>query len=165
MRSDLLDKITSYNLFNYLLPGAAFAFVATEVLGFHLIQDNVLIAAFLYYFLGVLVSRFGSLVLEPLLKKTGLVRFQPYDAYANAERVDPKIPTLMEAANMYRTLAALFLLLLCASVYRSVELAWPLLESYRAPIACLAGVALFVISYVKQVRYVAARVSAANKKD
>jgi len=46
--TDLLQKISSYNLFNYLLPGILFS-VALEKLGVVTFnQENLLIAAFIF---------------------------------------------------------------------------------------------------------------------
>lgn len=65
---EILDKLTSYNLFNYLLPGVVFAVLASKVTRFTLIQQDLVAGAFLYYFIGLVISRFGSLILEPILK-------------------------------------------------------------------------------------------------
>lgn len=66
---DLLDKISSYNLFNYLFPGILFAVISKEFTSYSLLQDNLIVGAFIYYFIGLVVSRFGSLVIEPASKK------------------------------------------------------------------------------------------------
>lgn len=49
---ELLDKISSYNLFNYLLPGILFVCIAKHFTDYNFIQDNDFIGAFLYYFIG-----------------------------------------------------------------------------------------------------------------
>ena len=58
----LLDKISSYNIFNYLLPGSLFAVIADAVTDYRLIQEDIVVGLFLYYFIGLVVSRIGSLV-------------------------------------------------------------------------------------------------------
>ena len=65
---EILDKLSSYNLFNYLLPGVIFVVIANKVTHYDFIQDDIVIGAFLYYFIGMVISRFGSLAIEPILK-------------------------------------------------------------------------------------------------
>ena len=70
---DLLDKLSSYNIFNFLLPGVVFAVFVSKATSFKLMQEDVLSGAFVYYFIGAVISRIGSLVVEPALKATKLV--------------------------------------------------------------------------------------------
>ena len=74
----LLSKLSSYNLFNYLFPGIIFVILAEGVTDYSLIQEDIAIGAFLYYFIGLVVSRFGSLMIEPFLKKVSFLRFADY---------------------------------------------------------------------------------------
>jgi len=43
---DLLDKLSSYNLFNYLLPGVVFASIATKVTKFSFTQTDIITGVF-----------------------------------------------------------------------------------------------------------------------
>jgi len=70
---ELIDKISTYNLFNYLLPGILFALFAKHFIGLDLIQSDIGIGIFLYYFLGMCISRIGSLIIEPILRKYKLL--------------------------------------------------------------------------------------------
>lgn len=56
---EILEKVSSYNLFNYLLPGTVFVFVLSKISGYNFIQKDLLIGAFLYYFIGLVISRIG----------------------------------------------------------------------------------------------------------
>jgi hypothetical protein len=158
MLSDLLDKITSYNLFNYLLPGAVFAFFADRILVINLIPDDLITSAFLYYFLGVVVSRFGSLIVEPVLKKAGVVKFEPYASYLSASEKDSKIEVLVESANMYRTFVSAFLLLLLLGLYGHLETRFPALDDYRYLIGGLCITGIFLFAYVKQTKFIISRI-------
>ena len=106
---EVLDKITSYNLFNYLLPGIIFAFLATELTKYSLVQEDITSGVFIYYFMGLVVSRFGSLVIEPLLKRISFLKFKKYKDFIAAVKADPKIDVLSEANNTYRTIYCAFL--------------------------------------------------------
>ena len=84
---EFIDKISSYNIFNYLLPGILFVGLGKEITSFSLVQSNLLIGLFLYYFIGLIISRLGSLTLEPLLKWIKFVKFAPYEDYAKSIKV------------------------------------------------------------------------------
>ena len=108
---DLLDKLSSYNLFNYLLPGVLFVALIDKFTSLHLIQENVLIGAFVYYFIGSIISRIGSIFIEPFLKRVKFVTFSQYSDFVTASKEDPKIEILSEQNNMYRTFCAMLLLI------------------------------------------------------
>lgn len=162
MLSELLDKLTSYNLFNYLLPGAVFSYFAQVSFKLQFVPDDLITAAFVYYFLGVVVSRFGSFILEPLLRKFGFVTVEPYTAFLAAAEKDAKIETLVEAANMYRTFVAAMLLLLLMSAYFKLESFFPILLEWRGLIGGVALVLVFLAAYKKQSDYIASRVRKLN---
>ena len=58
--SDILDKMSSYNIFNYLLPGTLFAGIGSKYSSYSLIQDDLVIGVFTYYFFGLVISRVGA---------------------------------------------------------------------------------------------------------
>ncbi len=69
------EKITRYNLFNYLLPGMIFVIFISQTTNLKLIEissTNIVVLLFLAYFLGTIISRLGSLFIEPALKKLNL---------------------------------------------------------------------------------------------
>jgi hypothetical protein len=157
---ELLDKLSSYNLFNYLLPGTLFAAVAERTSDHRVAQGNIVVELFVYYFIGLVVSRIGSLVLEPAMKRTRFVRFAPYRDFVRACTHDPKIETLSEQNNTYRTLCALFLALGGLKLY-DIGVKW-----WGLPGRTLILVALFLLfafSYRKQTNYVKQRVEVAKK--
>jgi hypothetical protein len=162
MLSEFLDKITSYNLFNYLLPGAVFAYFAESRLEIKLVPDDLVTAAFVYYFLGVVVSRFGSLVLEPLLKKLQIVKSEPYTAFLSASEKDSKIEVLVEVANMYRTFLSAMLILLLLAAYTKVESIYPYLTEWRGLIGGFSLALVFLFAYKKQMDYVVSRIRKPN---
>ena len=45
MFKELIDKLTSYNLFNYLLPGVIFSYLAERFVGYSIIRGNIVIDA------------------------------------------------------------------------------------------------------------------------
>jgi hypothetical protein len=157
---ELLDKLSSYNVFNYLFPGVLFAAFVSWGTSFTLLADNIVVGAFLYYFYGLIVSRVGSLVLEPLLKRYGIVRFAQYADYVAASRTDPTLETLSEQNNTYRTLAAMVVCVsVAAAVDRTLKL-FPRATVYARILGAFLLLLLFILSYRKQTKYVVARVEA-----
>ena len=155
---DLLDKLSSYNVFNYLFPGVVVAALGTAVSSFRLVVDDIVVGVFVYYFYGLVVSRIGSLILEPVLKRLKIVRFAPYADFVAASTVDDKLETLSEQNNVYRTLASTFLCLTGLVVADWLLARFPNFSTYGLQIGVLLLLALFIWSYRKQTQYVAARV-------
>ncbi|MGI5868301.1 MAG: hypothetical protein ACOX9C_02505 [Kiritimatiellia bacterium] len=157
---DVLDKLSSYNIFNYLLPGVVFVALAELFLSRSFIQKDVLVGLFFYYFIGMIISRVGSLVVEPLLKKTSFVCFAAYADFVNVTKTDPKVEVLSEQNNMYRTFCALFILLIFLRIYEAIEDWCPVIKKATPFIAVIFLVILFLFSYRKQTLYITKRVEA-----
>jgi hypothetical protein len=157
---ELLKKISSYNIVNFLLPGVLFVLLARLICHVSLPQEDIVVALFLYYFVGLVVSRIGSLALEPILRKMSIVRFSDYKDFLDASAADSKLEVLSETNNMYRTLATLFLLLALLQGYQALERWMPALTDWSQPILLLGLIVLFVLSYSKQSRYINQRVQA-----
>lgn len=161
---ELLDRISSYNLFNYFFPGITFVILSEMTTGFSFRSENLLLDAFIYYFIGLIISRFGSLVIEPLSRRIGLVKFAPYADFVKASARDSKLETLSEVNNMYRTLCSMSILLPLLFLYEVLEKRIHGLSSIRAWVLIIALIVCFLLSYAKQTRYVANRVRAALTK-
>lgn len=157
---EIIDKITSYNFFNYLLPGILFAVIAGELTQFRFIQENIIIGAFVYYFIGLVISRFGSLIIEPLLKKISYLKFAPYSDFVVASKEDPKIEILSRENNMYRTFCSLFILLLLLKLYHLIGLKFPMINNYNPYILIVLLLIIFLCAYRKQTKYITNRVKA-----
>jgi len=160
---NIVDKLSSYNLFNYLLPGVLFVVLAAVITNYNLIQNNILLGAFLYYFIGLIVSRFGSLALEPILKWIGFVRFAGYNDFVTALKKDEQITLLSEVNNTYRTLASLVMLLGMLRLYQNLDEKFKLNHEWSMLILGAVLLALFLFSYRKQTTYIRQRVSRALK--
>lgn len=157
----LLDKISSYNIFNYLLPGSIFAVVADALTSFRVLQEDIVVGLFLYYFIGLVVSRVGSLVIEPGLKALRFITFVDYGKFIEASRGDPAIEVLSETNNMYRTLCALFVLLPGVVLFDRIAPALPWLVYWLPFIVGAILLVLFLYAYRKQTAYITKRVNKA----
>ena|SRR5205823_5633837 len=157
---ELLDKISSYNVFNYLLPGIIFAVLATNITHYTFVQHDLLTAPFLYYFVGLVVSRFGSLLLEPLLKCLSVVKFAPYSDFVAGSKKDDKLDLLSEVNNTYRTLCSLFIMLLLLKLYTKLECNFPSVKAWHATLLAVLLLVVFLFSYRKQTSYITKRIKA-----
>lgn len=157
--SDLISKLTSYNLFNNLVPGVVFSY-ASSGLGLtnpstgHLATDLIM-----FYFVGVLISRFGSLFVEPALRYTGIAVYANYNSYLAACERDNKIETLVEDSNQYRTYIALFVLLALSLGFEVAASKYELTDMARGLVLLAAALALFIMAYRKQTSFIHKRVS------
>lgn len=162
---EIIEKITSYNIFTNLLPGAVFVYAADRYYNTGFISDDLLVNVFVFYFFGLLIGRVGSLLVELPLKYLGLIRKNSYGQYLDAEKSDAKIAILLEARNTYRSFVALCLLLLILSVYQYAELQFPRISEWRGLIAAFFLGVLFLVSFLKQDKYISDRVRAGLKNE
>lgn len=157
---ELLDKLSSYNIFNYLLPGIVFVVLAGRLTHYSLVQQDILLGAFLYYFIGLVISRIGSLVIEPTLKKLSFVKFAPYHDFVAVAKSDPKLEILSEANNSYRTLSAMFLVLIALKGYEKVANHYPRIAAWDVQVVVLLLLVMFLFAYRKQTAYITKRIKA-----
>lgn len=162
---ELLDRLSSYNIFNYLLPGVVFAAIANPLTEYSFMQDDLLVGAFVYYFIGLIISRIGSILVEPVLKKIRFVKFSPYQDFISASKNDEVISILSEANNMYRTFISLFLCLMLLKGYELIASKLSTLKEWEIVILVTALFILFLLSYRKQTAYISKRVQHNLSKD
>lgn len=154
--NEIIQKISSYNLFNYLLPGVVFSVFIEKITPYKIIQNDLLVNVFLIYFAGLVVSRIGSLIVEPIFKR--FVDFASYADFVEKSKQDPKLEILSEANNTYRTFIALFIVLFLVKLYSHFF-------NINNGIYILMGTLfiLFVFSYVKQIKYIIKRINSESK--
>jgi hypothetical protein len=162
---NLLEKLSSYNLFNYLLPGIIFVILADVITSFSFIQKDIILGLFLYYFIGLVISRIGSLVIEPILRRTSFVQFSPYKDFATASKSDTKIEMLSEVNNMYRTFASLFFLLLLLMIYEKLMLHFSFLSKWSHEVLIILLLFLFLLAYRKHTSYIIKRIDCSRKEE
>lgn len=163
---ELIEKISSYNIFNYLFPGTLFAILSKNFTKVDITQTDLLHAAFLYYFIGLVISRIGSLIVSPVLT---LLRIKPqnteYSDYIEACATDEKIDLLSEVNNMYRTLCSMVLCIILVKVLETCGLD---LSNQKGSDLIWGSLiflfVLFVFSYRKQSNFIISRVNKHTSK-
>lgn len=160
---ELIDKISSYNLFNYLFPGIVAVILLREITNFDLIQENNITGVFLYYFVGLVISRFGSLVIEPILKKTSFVKFSNYNDFVYASDKDKKVELFSEVNNMYRSLISMGTLLLLSKLYEIIATNYNFSKNLSLLLLVIGLLVVFIFSYKKQTDYIIKRIESRTK--
>lgn len=161
---DFLEKISSYNLFNNLLPGAVFAFIVKDIGDIPLTNDNIFITFFMFYFIGVAVSRIGSLIIEPLLKYLRIINFRPYSEFVLATDSDSKLETLSETNNMYRSFVSLVFSIGIVEGYKLVLEKFEISGIINGLIIIFLLFLLYIFSYRKQTNYISERIETRIRK-
>ncbi|MGA1802525.1 hypothetical protein [Rhizobium sp. HT1-10] len=162
--SEILAKISSYDIFNNLVPGAILAFLLAVLEIYTIDTNNIVVDLVVFYFLGVVVSRIGSLISEPILRVSHFVRYAEYSAFIAASQKDEKIAVLLEVNNQYRTFIALMLVTITSYFGRDTVLYYGFSDK-TVKVSLVAGTAvLFVLAYRKQTSFIKKRVEYQNKQ-
>lgn len=152
----LLSLLNEYELFNNIFPGIIFLYFS-NLQNYIPILDkiNIYEKLFLYYFIGLIIGRIGSLFLEPLFKKLEIIKFADYSKFLKAEEKDSRIHMLVLVNNMYRSFCVVFLFSFFWLIYKNDFLFSTLLPRL---LIILFLFFLFVYSYKKQTEYIKKRV-------
>ncbi len=161
----IFDKLTAYNIFTNLFPGVIYCFLAKIFFGLPLIQDDLVVAVFLYYFCGMVISRVSSIVVEPIMKKSRFVTYSDYGDYVAASKADKFIEQLLGTSNAYRSVIALIFCLICTGVWTALIANFPIFEKYEHYVLLVAILVLFGLAYRKQTQYITKRVALHKEKE
>lgn len=164
----MIEKVSSYNIFNFILPGAIFANISKELLNKNFLTHSWIENIIVCYFIGMILSRIGSLVIEPILKKKCKLKYAPYSDYIEASEDDSKIPMLLETNNMYRTFIATFASLIIYKGYLYIEQCFENNNTIFSEISTFTFLitltTIFIVSFVKQTDFIRKRVETYKKK-
>ena len=160
---DFLEKIGSYQILTNLLPGVLFCIGINFLFGISLPADNIGEELAVCYFLGLFINRFGSLIVEPFLKKIKFLKFAPYKEFVEATLADPKVDILSETNNYLRSLVSCVILMPCAWIVQRCSLQWSWFAATWKYVALVAALTVLLLSYRKQTKYVCRRVESVNE--
>ena len=164
---NFFNKLENYNIFNYILPAIIFDIGCKIYINLTIIPtNNVVIAAFAYYFIGLVISRIGSLIVKPLLWKLNILN-KEYSSkesdFYKAEEKDPKIKILFTDYNMYRNFISTFSLLIIVKLVTIIQEHVAFKSTFVHTIIILLLLVLFILSYKKQLQYIYKRVNNTKK--
>ena len=166
----IVEKISSYNIFNNLYPGILFIYLLKFIFEINLSSDNWLENLIVFYFAGMVLSRIGSIIIEPMMKKIKLIRYAPYSDYVKASSIEPLVNTLSEVNNTYRTLLSTFICAFACKLGIIINEIFlknksTFLQENKDWIFLILLILLFTFSYVKQTNYVRKRVESILKRE
>lgn len=153
----IIEKIEVYHFINYLLPGILFGTIFTKIMQKNFFNDNIILSIIEYYFVGLVLSRIGFIIIKPILEKLKIITCVKY---CQCSKTDNKVELLQREANQYRTYISVFLCLTILEIYYSF------INNicYRISLLFLALTVLFILSYRKQLKFITERLQYANQK-
>ena len=155
----ILSLLSTYELFNNIFPGIIFSYFL-GLQNYNIIPNKIDIyeKLFLYYFIGLTISRIGSLFLEPFFLKLKIVKFADYTKFLKAEEKDNKISIFVLVNNMYRSFIIVFFLNFLYLLYLILQNNFLFCTLVSKLLCILFFFFLFVYSYKKQTEYIRKRV-------
>jgi len=162
--SDFISKISNYSLLNYLFSGVIFSILIDKFTQYSLIQKDVLLWLFLYYFVGLVISRVGALFVKPLLKRISFLKFAKYEDFVVVSKKDAKIEILSQENNMYRTMISVFLVFFVVKTYEFVINYFSTPNNWNMYFLFVVLFFIFLFSYKRQTNFIKDRVFKALEK-
>ncbi len=160
--SNIIEKLDSYQIMTNLLPGAFFGIVLRFLFELSLPMENIGEEILVYYFMGLVINRIGSLIVKPILKKAKFIQEISYSNYLKAVKVDVKLDILSETNNYFRSILTCFLLLPIVGLIKILteNVEW-VSKSWKSCIIVVL-IIVFLFAYKKQTDFVKKRAEAIN---
>lgn len=156
--NSIVEKLGSYQILTNLFPGAFFGLGLKYLLDFRFPTESIVEELIIYYIMGLIISRIGSLILEPVLKKIRFLKFAPYHDFVKATKIDAKIDILSETNNYMRSLLTSTLMLLAVGgLQKLAQICSWFIYNWKWVLLILILI-IFLFSYRKQTNYVRKRV-------
>jgi len=156
--ASFLGRISNYNLLNNLIPGAILCILLKYFVGYDLMNVDTLELIVIFYFVGMVNGRIGSLIVEYFFKKVHFVLFREHKQFVEAEQKDKKIVFLSETNNMYRSMISVAFTALIVKLYHvGVDLHW-IWGNVSEWVVLFAILILFSCAYRKQTKYIVSRI-------
>lgn len=154
----IIDKLSQYNFLTNILPGTVLCIILKSLVGYDLIPDDYYQAGIVFYFVGMVNSRVGSLVIEPILKAISWVKFAPYSEFLRAEKEDAKLTILSQENNVFRSYISLMFISILGYIYKNCSLDLRLSLNNESLVLIVILFVLFLFAYKKQTSFVRKRV-------
>lgn len=155
----LIEKLSQYNFVTNILPGTVLCIVLKYVVGYDLfVTEDWYLMGIVFYFVGMVNNRVGSLVVEPLLLACKVIKKAPYSDFVAAEKKDAKITTLSMENNVFRSYISVCMIALLSLVYKRWFEVCQFMVNNKEVVLLVALLLLFVFAYRKQTSYVKKRV-------
>lgn len=161
----LIDRLSQYNFLTNILPGSVLCIVLKYMVGYDLfVTGDWYQMGVIFYFVGMVNNRFGSIFVEWVLKETSFVKFASYDSFVLAEKNDDKISILSMENNVFRSYISVCLLSLLTFIFKCIAIKCAWVNELRYIFLLIALLVLFLLSYRKQTSYVLKRIEVIKKR-
>ena len=153
-------RISHYDIFANILPGALFCIIFDYYFSTCLCTlDNWILKFVIFYFIGIAIDRFGSVVIKNCLEKLGKITFKPYEDFIIAEKNDEKISVLNIRSSLIRSCMSISLFSIIFSLIKLSESCFKALciLSNKYSLVLIVSILLFflfVYAYCKQTLYI-----------
>ena len=158
--NSIIEKTSAYDLLVNLVPGSTFLFLLKYLYQFDPCFPNLLVATLFFYFAGICISRFGSLTLGKLFKKSKYFAEKDYKEFVEASKLDKKIEVLSVVREMYRSIAAMLILTILVKPFlffynRDLEFSF---KDVNEIFFLMLIAVLFLLSYKEQTQRINIRI-------
>lgn len=154
----ILQNISEYRLLNNLIPGGFFVGVLAWAAGWASSEVNFIFIIAISYVAGVILSRLGSLVVEPVAEKVFKVEFVSHEDYCRAEKLYPRLLVMNSENGIFRTFVAVSACLLLGAPIIGLFGMGDGRALSLLVIASAISVVVFMLAYIKQTSYIVGRV-------
>ena len=89
--NELLNKLSEYHFVQSLVPGMIFTYCSKMFYEINFLTDKPIYDFCVILIIGIIISRIGSIIVEPLLKKIKILNFCNYSDYIKASQNDSTI--------------------------------------------------------------------------
>ena len=155
---EFADVISSYRIVNNLIPGGALCVFSYYFIDNRVLFNNVFFNICLFYIVGIVIGRIGSVIVEKVCKDVGFIDRAKYEDFVEAEKSDTSLKTISEISDLYRNMISLCILL---EIGCAISLCFNKQSLCLVETALLISVivgALMLFAYKKQINYVRRRV-------
>lgn len=162
--NNVIEKLGSYQIVTNLLPGAFFGIALKFFFELSIPTENISEEILVYYFMGFIINRIGSLIVKPILEKIKFIQEAPYPDYLKAVQVDAKLDILSETNNYFRsTLTCCIFLPIVGLIQMLIKNVSWINRGWKG-CAIVFLIVLFLFSYRKQTNIVKRRTEAVNNQ-
>ncbi len=156
----IIDKVSNYHIFNYIVPGVLFLLLCKNYLYINLNEEKLIYFFFVAYFVGIIISRISSLITEKIIYFIFKIKKETYEDYIKSSKKDEKIEILMQDGNMYRNLCTMLLIAVIIKIIKLFKLHLLINREITIILTFLLLISIFVSSYIKQIKYIISRIKA-----
>ena len=159
-----LNKLSEYHFIQSLVPGMIFTYCSKMFYEINFLTDKPVYDFIVILIIGIIISRIGSIIVEPILRKLKILKFCKYTDYVEASQKDSFIKNLSETNNLYRAIIATFLVLPVERLYIFLRERFLWIHEWSYLILSVLFIVLFIFSYRKQTKYIKERVDEVLKE-